>query len=235
MRDIIENPIFGVLISFIAYEFGSYLNKKTKSVYFNPLLISQFLIIFILVVFDISYNDYNIGGKVISFFLIPATIVLAVPLFKQINLLKTNSIPIIGGIIVGSISGIISVIVLAKLFNLNEIIMKSLIPKSITSPIGMEVSEQIGGNPAITVPVIILTGIIGSVIVPYICKIFKIYDKIAVGIALGTSSHAVGTAKAIEMGELEGAMSGLAIGIAGIVTVFAAPLIIRLFEFVQVL
>jgi predicted murein hydrolase (TIGR00659 family) len=235
MSSLLSSPIFGVMLSAITFEIGIVLYNRTKSSLFNPLLISQILIIVILSAFNISYNDYNIGGQVISFFLVPSTVILAVPLYKKIKLLKSNAIPIIGGIIVGSISGIVSIILLSKLFKLDSILVFSLVPKSITTPIGMEVSKQIGGIPAVTVAAIVITGILGSIIAPYVCKIFKITDKIAVGIAIGTSSHAVGTAKALEIGEVEGAMSGLAIGIAGLVTVLLAAPIIRIFQALSVL
>ncbi|TDT63350.1 LrgB family protein [Fonticella tunisiensis] len=235
MDSLMSSPIFGVMLSAIAFEIGNILYNKTKVSLFNPLLISQVLIIAILSKFKISFNDYNMGGQIISFFLIPSTVILAVPLYKKIKLLKAYSIPIIGGIAAGSISGIVSIILLSKLFHLDKVLLSSLVPKSVTTPIGMEISKQIGGIPAVTVASIVATGIIGSVIAPYICKMFKITDEIAVGIAIGTSSHAIGTAKALEIGEVEGAMSGLAIGVAGLVTVFAAPLIIRLCQALSIL
>lgn len=228
MNEIITSPLFGIMLSAVTFEIGNVLYDKTKSPIFNPLLISQTLIIIFLLSFNISFENYNIGGKLISFFLIPSTVILAVPLYKKIKLLKANLVPIILGIIVGSISGMVSIVLLSKLFKLDNVLTYSLLPKSITTPIGMEISKQIGGIPAITVAAIILTGIVGSIIAPYICKIFKITDEIAVGVAFGTSSHAVGTAKALEIGEIEGAMSGLAIGLAGLLTVFLAPLIIKL-------
>ncbi|HAG43126.1 MAG TPA: hypothetical protein DCL31_06800, partial [Clostridium sp.] len=149
---------------------------------------------------------------------------------NKIDLFKKNALPIIIGITVGSFVGMISIIVLCKLLNIDNTIALSLIPKSITTPIGMEISKQLQGIPAITVTAIIVTGIIGAVISPLVFKIFKIKDSLSIGIGIGTSSHAVGTTKAIEIGETEGAMSGLAIGIAGLITVCLSPIILKIFN-----
>lgn len=225
MKELINSPLFGVLISLAAFEFGLLIYKKTKLPIFNPLLISIALIIPFLFKFGISYEEFNSGGQLISFFLGPATIVLALPLYKKLALLKKNALPILAGIFTGSVAGMLSIILLSRLFGLSPQLAATLLPKSITTPIGIEVSKQLGGLPSITVIVIIVTGIIGSIIGPPILKLCKITDKVASGIAIGTSSHAIGTSKALEMGETEGAMSGLSIGIAGVITVFVAPVI----------
>lgn len=229
MNLIINNPIFGITISLIAFEIGCFLFKKTKNPMFNPLLIAITLVILFLKLTNISLESYNVGGKYISFLLGPATVILAVPLYKKLNLLKKYIFPIIIGILTGTSVGLISVLILSKLFNMDKELMFSLIPKSITTPIGMEVSKQLGGNTSITVAAIIITGILGAIIGPIIFSICKIKNEIAVGISLGTASHAMGTAKALELGETEGAMGGLAIAISGLLTVFLAPLIVKLF------
>lgn len=226
MEWFIDTPNFGILISVIMFEIGLYINKKTKIPLFHPLLISIGLIIITLLVFDIPLESYEKGGNMISFFLGPATVILAVPLYKQINLLKEHTMPILIGILAGVITSVISVIGLTKLFGYEEDMIYSMIPKSITTPIGIEVSDTIGGIPSITVVAIIVTGIVGAVIAPFICKLFKIKNNVAIGIAIGTSSHAVGTSKAMEMGETEGAMSGLAIGLAGLLTALLVPIIL---------
>ncbi|OOM78910.1 LrgB family protein [Clostridium sp. BL-8] len=230
MNDIISSPVFGVLISLITYEIGVLIKQKLKLSIFNPLLIAIIILIVFLMKFNIKYEDYNNGGQVISFFLAPATIALALPLYKKFSLFKANALPILAGILCGSSAGILSVILFAKMFNLSGQLAKSLIPKSITTPIGMALSNQLGGLPAITVVAIIITGIIGSIIGPFLYKILKINDKVALGIAMGSASHAVGTAKAMEIGETEGAMSGLTIAISGIVTVLIAPILWNLFS-----
>ncbi|MBV4420063.1 LrgB family protein [Clostridium tyrobutyricum] len=227
MRQLITTPLFSIMISLFTFEIGTILYNKTKIPILNPLLISQTLIIIFLLRFHISFNTYNQGGQYITFFLTPATVILAVPIYKKLRLLKENALPIFVGISIGSVCGIVSTLILSRLFGLSKVIMDSMVAKSITTPIGIEISKQVGGIPAVTVAAIVLTGIIGSIIGPIIFKLLKINDRVAKGIALGTSSHAVGTAKAIEMGEVEGSMSGLSIGIAGIITVIIAPIIVK--------
>lgn len=230
MRELISTPIFGIMISLIAFEIGCVLYKKTKIAIFNPLFTSIIMIICFLTVFHISVSDYDKGGQFISFFLSPATVILAVPLYKKIKLLKAYALPIVAGITVGSLVGIITIIILCHLFGISKTLGLSMIPKSVTVPIGVEVSKQLGGIPSITVAAIIITGIMGAVVGPYIFKLFKIKDKVAVGVAMGTASHAVGTTKAIELGEVEGAMSSLSIGLAGVITVFIAPIITKILK-----
>ncbi|KZL89598.1 LrgB family protein [Clostridium magnum] len=230
MRDIVSTPAFAIMISLVAFEIGCIINKKTKLSVLNPLLVGIILIIIFLKYFNISVSDYNKGGQFISFFLSPATVVLAVPLYKKIKLFKENALPIFSGIFLGTLSGIATVITLCHLFGLSKSLNLSIIPKSITTPIGVEVSKQLGGIPSITVAAIILTGIIGSIIGPGVFKILNIKDKVAIGVALGTASHAVGTSKAIELGETEGAMSSLSIGIAGLITVLIVPIMTKIFH-----
>ncbi|MCC5909442.1 MAG: LrgB family protein [Clostridiaceae bacterium] len=226
--DILDTPYFGLIISIFFFEIGLAIYKKTKITLLNPLLISIVGVVAVLTIFNIDMAYYNQGGNLILFFLGPATVILAVPLYKQISLLKKNFVPIIAGIIVGSITAIVSVIVLTNIFGINDAVAISLVPKSVTTPIGVEISRQIGGIPAITVGAIVLTGILGAVIGPGVCKIFKIKDEVAVGIAIGTASHALGTTKAMELGETQGAMSSLAIGVAGLITVILAPILINM-------
>ncbi|WP_032121395.1 LrgB family protein [Clostridium amazonitimonense] len=225
MTEVINSPLFGILISLVCFEISTILYSKFKFPLLNPLLISVLIIIFILTIFNVNFEQYNLGGHFISFFLGPATVVLAVPLYNKLDLLKSNLLPLLGGIIVGSIVGIFSIIILSKAVNLDLDIIKSLAPKSVTVPIGVEISKTLGGIPSLTVFSIIVTGILGSIIGPFIFKIFKIEDSLSKGVALGTSSHALGTAKAFELGETEGAISSICIGVAGIMTVFLVPLI----------
>ncbi|MDU6877180.1 LrgB family protein [Clostridium tepidum] len=227
IQDLLNSPVFGILLSIICFEIGLYIYRKTKIALFNPLLICITLIVFILIFFNIKLDNFNKGGNFISFFLGPATVVLAVPLYKKINVIKKYAIPILLGVTVGSITAMISIFYISREFGLTSKMSYSLMPKSITTPIGIEVSKVLGGIPSITVSAIIITGIMGAVISPIVCKIFKIKNNIAIGISIGTSSHAIGTTKAIEIGETEGAMSSLAIGIAGLVTSFLAPIIVK--------
>ena len=229
MNDLITSPIFGVITSLIAYEIGIYIKKRGRLSIFNPLLIAIIILIIFLEKFHITYKDYNNGGQIISFFLFPATVSLALPMYKEFNLFKQNAAAILIGIFSGAISGFISVAFLSKLFGLTNLIAESLIPKSITTPIGIALSKQLGGLSAITVVAIIMTGIIGSVAGPLLYRVFKIKDKVALGIAMGASSHALGTARAMEIGEIEGAMSGLTMAISGVVAVLLYPLLWKVF------
>lgn len=226
-----ENTLFGIIISLLAFEAGLLIYKKTKFPLFNPLLIAIALVIIFLLAFKIDVDIYNKGGQFINMFLGPATVVLAVPLYKQLNLLKKYLLPILVGILLGSSIGISSVILLANIFGLEKVLTISLLSKSVTTPIGIEITNQLGGLAPVTVLSIIISGIIGSMIGPLLCNKFKINDKVAIGIAIGTASHAVGTSKALELGETEGAMSSLSIGIAGIMTVFLAPTFYALLSF----
>ena len=219
-----SNMFFGIFISLVAYEIGQITYEKTKLPIFNPLLVAIVIVIALLKIFNIDFETYNQGGQFINMFLGPATVILAVPLYKQLSLLKKNFIPIIIGITVGCFVSVISIILLSKVFGLDNNIIISLLPKSVTTPIGIEISNSLGGVTGVTVLAIIITGITGAIIAPIVCKIFRITNPVAIGIGIGTASHAVGTSKALEIGETEGAMSSLSIGIAGVMTVVIAPL-----------
>lgn len=232
MEVITNNILFGLVLSLAAFEIGLFINRKTRIAVLNPLLISILFIICFLFAFNIDFETYNNGGQFINMFLGPSTVVLAVPLYKQLDLLKKNAKAILIGVFIGSTLGMFSIIGISYLVGLDTVMIKSLIPKSVTTPIGIAVSQQIGGLVPITVLAIIITGIIGAVIGPTICKIFKIEDKVAIGISIGTASHAVGTTKALELGDIEGAMSSLSIGIAGIMTVIIAPLAYKFSAFI---
>lgn len=225
-----DNLFFGIILSLIAFEIGLFIFNKTKFPLFNPLLIGIIFVIAFLLGFNIDFETYNKGASFINVFLGPATVILAVPLYKQLKLLKTNLAPILIGITIGSLTSIVSVILLCYIFGLDKVITASLLPKSVTTPIGVELSSSLGGLVPVTVLSIVISGILGNIIGPSLCKLFKIKSKIAVGVSLGTASHAVGTSKALELGETEGAMSSLSIGICGILTVILAPIIFNLFQ-----
>ncbi|EPR09210.1 LrgB family protein [Ruminiclostridium papyrosolvens] len=227
MKEIIRSPLFALLISILAYETGIFINKRTRIAFFNPLMIAIALVIGTLLALHIPLEDYKKGGDFISLFLTPATVILAVPLYKNINSLKKDYVAILGGVIIGSVTAILSVWAMAKAFGLSKELIASLIPKSITTPLGIELSTQMKGIPSVTVAAIIITGIFGAVFAEWLLKVCKITDKTAKGIAIGTSSHALGTTKAVDIGETEGAMSGLAIGLAGLVTVIVATVLFK--------
>lgn len=223
MSDFLELSVFwGALISLAAYELGLILKKKFKLAIFNPLLIAIICVIGVLAVLDVDYDSYYEGAKYISYLLTPATVCLAVPLYEQLTLLKNNLKAVAVGIISGVLASLVSVFLLAKLFGLSHEEYVTLLPKSITTAIGMGVSEELGGIVTITVAVIIITGVLGNMIGETVFKLFGIREPIAKGLALGTSAHAIGTSKAMEIGKAEGAMSSLAIAVAGLLTVVAA-------------
>ncbi|MFR4440556.1 MAG: LrgB family protein [Hungatella sp.] len=216
---------FGMVISVAAYLLGVWLKKKTRWAVMNPLLVSIILTMGVLLFLDIDYDTYNSGAKYLSYFLTPATVCLAIPLYKQLELLKHNMAAVLTGIISGVLASLVSVLGLSLAFGLDHQYYVTLLPKSITTAIGMGISEEAGGIVTLTVASIIITGIFGNIIAEVVFKILKIQEPIAKGLALGTSAHAIGTANALEMGEIEGAMSSLSIAVAGLLTVLAVPLI----------
>ena len=228
MSAIINSPLFGILLTLVAFEIGVLISQKFKYSFLNPLLIGNILIVGFLLITGVSLESYNVGGDYISVMLSPATVVLAVPLYRQIQKLRQFWKPILAGIFAGSITAMTCVIVAGKLLGLTKVLTLSLLPKSVTIPMGSVISEQIGGIPSVTIIAITVTGITGAVTAPAVCRFCRIKHKVAQGIAIGTASHALGTTKAMEMGEVQGAMSGLAIGIAGLFTAVIAPIVIEL-------
>lgn len=222
MKEILSDSVFfGVCISVLAYELGVFLRKKTGLALFHPLLVSIVAIIAFLLITDIDYDAYYSGARYLSYLLTPATVCLAVPLYEQIHALKKNIKAIVAGIVSGVLTSLLSVWGLSYLFGLSHKEYVTLLPKSITTAIGIGVSEELGGIVTITVAVIIITGVFGNMIAELVCRLGHIEEPVAKGIAIGTSAHAIGTAKALEMGEVEGAMSSLSIAVSGVLTVIA--------------
>ncbi|MBQ7795030.1 MAG: LrgB family protein [Lachnospiraceae bacterium] len=216
---------FGMFISVFAYIIGMWLKKKLGWGILNPLLVAIILVIAFLKGTGISYSEYNEGASYISYFLTPATVCLAIPLYKQLELLKKNFAAVIIGITSGVMASAASIFLMSLLFKLDHVYYVSLLPKSITTAIGMGVSEEAGGIVTITIVSIILTGIFGNIVGEAWFKLVGIKESIARGLALGTAAHAIGTAKALELGEVEGAMSSLSIAVAGLMTVVVVPLV----------
>ena len=214
-----------VLVTFIAYEIGLIVKKKTG---LNALLVAILLVGAFVLVLGIDVSTYQAKTTYISYFLTPATICLAIPLYEQMELLKKNLKAILIGIISGVITSLSSITILSLLFKLSHQELVSLLPKSITTAIGMGVSEELGGLVSLTVGAIIMTGVLGAVIAPFVLKLFHITHPIAKGIGIGSAAHAIGTSKAMELGEVEGAMSSLSIVISGLLTVILAPIVISL-------
>ena len=220
IKEILSNSVFfGVAVSLFAYEAGLWLKKKAGLAICNPLLISIMIVIGILLFLGVDYDSYYTGAKYLSYLLTPATVCLAVPLYEQLSLLKNNWKAIMAGIISGVIASALCVFVLALVFGLSHEEYVTLLPKSITTAIGMGVSQELGGIVTITVAVIVITGVFGNMIAETVCRLFHIEEPIAKGIGIGSASHAMGTTRAMEMGEIEGAMSSLSIAVAGLLTV----------------
>ncbi|WP_298482551.1 LrgB family protein [uncultured Ruminococcus sp.] len=225
MRDFLENSaFFGVVVSVLSYGAGVLLKKKCKLAIFNPLLVSIAITIAFLACTHISYDKYYEGAKYLSYLLTPATVCLAIPLYEQLELLKHNWKAIVIGILSGVLSSLGTILGMAMLFQFDHQEYVTFLPKSITTAIGMGVSEKLGGYVSISVAAIIITGVLGNIFAEWIFRLFRIQEPIARGIALGTASHAIGTAKAMELGEAEGAMSSLSIVVAGLITVVGATI-----------
>ena len=219
LMNVLSNGMFGIALSVGAYEVGVLLNRKWKSPLFNPLLIGTILVVVVLLVFQIPTKSYAVGGDIITMFLTPATAVLAYSIYNQRKVLQKYWLPVVCGCVVGSCTSVFSVFGLCKLFHLDEQLTASLLPKSVTTAIALDVSQSLGGIPAITVIAVMITGIFGAAFSPLLIKLFRVKHPIAAGVAIGTCSHAAGTSRAIEMGEIQGAMSGISVGVAGLITV----------------
>jgi predicted murein hydrolase (TIGR00659 family) len=225
MKDMLTDSLFfGAILSIGSYLLGAWLKKRFKLGIFNPLLVSIIVVIAVLLLCRIDYDSYYTGAKYVSYLLTPATVCLAIPLYEQFEHLKKNAAAILLGIGSGVVTSMTTVLILALLFKFDHTQYVTFLPKSITTAIGIGVSEELGGYVAITAAVIIITGVIGNVCGDAALKIFRITNPVAKGVAMGSSSHVLGTLKAMEMGSVEGAMSSLSVVTAGILTVVAAPL-----------
>ena len=225
MNSFFEASLFaGVALSLITYQLGTAVKKKLKLAIFNPMLISIAIIILILIVGKVDYEVYNKGANILSWMLTPATVCLAIPLYEQWSLLMHNKTAVIVGLLTGTITSLTTIFALSLIFGLSHTEYVTLLPKSITTAIGIALSDEMGGYSTITVTSIVLTGVLGNMTGEAVCKIFRINEPISRGLAIGAASHAMGTAKAMEMGEIEGAMSSLAIAVSGVLTVLFASL-----------
>ncbi|RDB64615.1 hypothetical protein C1878_01860 [Gordonibacter sp. 28C] len=218
MLSIVLTLAFGTLVSFAAFKLSVLLYEKVKSPLLNPLLVTVACIIAALSALRIPLESYEQSVQVISFLLGPATVALAYSVYQQRQMLKTHFVPIFAGCLMGSIVSMTSAYALCKLLGLDDALALSFIPKSVTTPIAIAVSQQLGGVTSITVAAVIVTGILGAITAPMMARLFHVRDSVAKGVAIGTCAHAVGTTKALEMGELEGAMSGVSIAVSGLLT-----------------
>lgn len=229
MIDVLSSgTAWGVALTIGGYALGTFINRKTGKAWCNPLLLGSLFVILLLSLLKIPYSEYKASSSPISYLLLPATVSLAIPLYEKWELLKSNLVAILAGILAGVLTSLGSIIVLAFLLKLDAVQTATLLPKSVTTAIGMDVAVSLGGLPSLAGAIIILTGITGNLTAQWLCKTLKITDPLAKGIGIGTASHAIGTAKALEMGQVEGAMSSLAVALAGMLTAFAAPVFAKL-------
>ena len=222
MGNLWSDPLFGIMLTVVAFYIGSMFSKKVKSPLANPLLIAMIICIVVMKLLHISYDDYMEGAQFISLFLVPATAILGLSIYRQREVLKEQFLPIVIGCLCGSLLSMGSTLILCKLLALHSEMLFSMIPMSVTTAIALDVSEQLGGLRSITMMAVIICGTGGAIIHPMIIRLLKLKDPVATGVAFGTASHAIGTSKALEIGEVEGAVSGVAMGVAGICTVIIA-------------
>ncbi len=226
MLEFLQNfAVWGVALTLGAFALGTYINRKTGAAWCNPLLLGSIFVIVFLSLCEIPFGEYKVSVGPLSYLLLPATVSLAVPLYEQFQTLKNNAAAVLGGIVAGTVTSITCVIIMAWVFQLDIVISASLMPKSVTSAIGAEVAQELGGIGSLAGALIILTGIVGNLSAQTLCRILKLHDPVARGVAIGTGSHAVGTARALQMGRVEGAVSSLSIAVAGVLTAALCPVL----------
>lgn len=222
-----ESAFFYTFITLFFYLVCLFIHKKLKLQWFNPLLMSIVFTVLMILGAGVKYETYEKSTTLIGYFLTPATVCLAIPLYEKLGELKKNALAILVGIFSGVITSALCIVSVSLIFRLDYSILASFIPKSVTTAIGIGIAEELGGIASLTAISIIVTGITGNIVAEGICKLFKITHPVAIGAAIGTSSHAGGTSKAVQMGKTEGAISGLAIAVAGIMTVIIAPIVMK--------
>lgn len=221
---LLESQFFGLFLSLAFFQLARWLNRKAGREVISPLLFATLLCIAVLLVFDIDFEVYNRGAQYLDVLLTPATICLAIPLYRQYELLRRNAVAVLAGSVAGVAAHMAGCLLMLAVFRLEAAEFITLLPKSITTAIGKSLSAELGGYPAITMAAIMITGLFGAAIAPALLRLFRVRDPLAQGLAIGTASHAAGTSTAVQMGEVQGAASSLAIVVTGLLTVVAAPL-----------
>ena len=225
MKEVVANPLFGLTLSILAYFIAAQIHRKWTNPATTPLLLAVLMVIIFLKVTGISYGDYYIGGSYLNTLIVPSTVALGIPLFHAFKLMKFHARSIISGVMIGAIVNTTLTALLAKTFGMNFFLAISLFPKSVTTAMAIGITSKMGGMATITLVVVVATGILTSVIGPVLLDLFGIKDKVAKGVALGGTGHAIGTGAAMQLGQIEGAMAGLSIGVTGIVYVIVSPMI----------
>ena len=221
----LSSTYFGIVLSLFCYWGSLKISAKVKSTLCNPLLVTAAMIIAILSILKVDYETFDKGASYLTYFLNPATVCLAVPLYRQFQVLKTNLKAILLGVFAGCVACMVVLSVLSIAFAFSPELTASVLPKSITTAIAIGLSEEIGGMPSVTVACVVFTGIFGACTASALFKLFKIEEPVAQGLACGTAAHAVGTSRALELGEVQAAMSSLAIVVTGIMTVVIVPIV----------
>ncbi|MGE4453383.1 MAG: LrgB family protein [Sphaerochaeta sp.] len=224
MLDIFSSPLFGITLSIIAFQAGVLVNKKLKNPLANPLVIAMLIIIAVLLLFDIPLDSYEEGSSFIYMFLTPVTAVLALSIYRQRTVLKQAFFPVFFGTLAGSLAALSSIVVTSQVLGLDQKILASLLSKSVTTPIAIALTEQFGGLPALTIASTLISGVAGNLMAPVLAKLFGIKDPVAHGVGIGACSHALGTSKALEIGDVQGAMSSISLSLSALWTVLLAPL-----------
>lgn len=225
MKELVSNPLFGLTLSILAYFIASQIHRKWPNPATTPLLLAVLMIIIFLKLTGISYQDYYVGGSYLNTLIIPSTVALGIPLFQAFKLMKFHARSIIIGIVIGAIVNTTLTALLAKAFGMKFFLAISLFPKSVTTAMAIGITSKMGGMTTITLVVVVATGILTSVIGSVLLDVFGIKDRVAKGVALGGTGHAIGTGAAMQLGQIEGAMAGLSIGVTGIVYVIVSPMI----------
>ena len=218
LETVLNSPFFGLTLTIVCWCGAVKLQKKTGMLICNPVLVCALMVIGVLLVFDIPLEQYNAGGNIVKLMLVPATTVLALNIYQQRRQLGEQFVPVLMGCFIGSLTSILSILLLCRLFGLDQVFEASMLPKSVTTAIALGVSENGGGIPGVTAAAVIITGVEGAILAPVFARIFRITQPVAEGVAIGASSHAIGTSKAMEIGSVQGAMSSIAICICGIFT-----------------
>jgi putative effector of murein hydrolase len=218
MEYILSLPACGILITIVYYALGVQVRKLFPSPFTNPMIIANILIILTIVLTPLTLEQYMAGGNMITMFIVPVTVILALRIYRQRSLFKANALPILAGCAAGSAGSIFSVLWLCRVFDIDRAVTVSMVPKSVTTAIALELARDNGGIPGIAVTAVIITGVFSAAFSPFFVKLFKLKDPVAAGTALGASGHAIGTAAALELGETQGAMAGIAISLMGILT-----------------
>ncbi len=224
MSELFSSPLFGLTLSILAFRVGMWSNQKLKTPLANPLIIAMILVVAVLTVFGIPLDAYEQGSSIILLFLGPVTAILALTIYRQRAVLKQYFFPIVLGTLAGALAALSSIRLSSQMLGLDQQMIASLLSKSVTTPIAIALTEQFGGLPALTIASTVITGLAGNLLAPFLAKLFWIKDPVAHGVGIGSCSHALGTSKALELGEVQGAMSSISISFSAIWTVLLAPL-----------